>query len=66
MRSFTIAAMCIAVSMSPLAAQLPDVSLDASLGGKAGSQRAAVSAWHPFIHIGGFHRPPRPDCPVFG
>ncbi len=38
---------------SPLAGQLPGVSLDASAGGTSSAQRAAVGVWRPIVNPGG-------------
>ncbi|TMI76341.1 MAG: hypothetical protein E6H05_03940 [Bacillati bacterium ANGP1] len=53
MRHFSLTALCAAVLAAPVAAQLSPISLDASVGAKGGAQRAAVSAWHPLVHLAG-------------
>src|SRR5438093_12155122 len=53
MRHFCLAALCAATIAAPLAAQRSPISLDASVGAKAGARRAAVSAWYPVIHLAG-------------
>jgi hypothetical protein len=53
MRHFSLTALCVAILAAPLAAQLSPISLDASVGGKGGAQRAAISAWYPVVHLAG-------------
>src|SRR3989475_2427950 len=53
MRHFSLAALCAAALAAPLATQLSPISLDASVGGKGGARRAAVSAWYPVVHLAG-------------
>ncbi len=53
MRRFSLTALCAATLAAPLAAQLPLISLDASVGAKGGARRAAVSAWYPVVHLVG-------------
>src|SRR2546425_2034534 len=53
MRHFSLAALCAAALAAPLATQLSPISLDASVGGKGGARRAAVSAWYPVVHLTG-------------
>lgn len=52
-RTLKLTAACVAILTAPLAAQLPAVSLDASLGGNSRARRAAISAWHPLLRIAG-------------
>ncbi len=49
----SLTALCGAALTSPLAAQLPALSLDASVGAKSGAQRVAASVWYPVAHLGG-------------
>jgi len=53
MRRFCLTALCAANLVAPLAAQLPLISLDASVGAKSGAHRAAVSVWYPVVHLAG-------------
>jgi len=53
MHRFSLTALCAATLAAPLAAQLPLISLDASVGAKGGARRAAVSAWYPVVHLVG-------------
>lgn len=46
-----IAAVLCAALGTPLVAQRPHPSLDASVGATGGARRAALSAWHPLIHL---------------
>lgn len=51
MRHFSLTAVCAATLAAPLAAQRSPISLDASVGGKGGAQRAALSAWNPVVQL---------------
>lgn len=52
-REVSLTALCATTLAAALAAQVPAVSFDASVGAKSGAQRAAVSAWHPVVHLAG-------------
>jgi hypothetical protein len=52
-RHLSLTAVCAATLATPLAAQLSPISLDASVGAKAGAQRAAASIWYPVVHLAG-------------
>jgi hypothetical protein len=52
-RRFSLVSLCAVAVAAPVAAQLPSVALDASVGAKSGAQRAALSAWHPVFNFGG-------------
>lgn len=51
-RSSIVLPAVLAVTLAPLSAQVPRLSLDASLGAGGGALRAAISTWRPFIHLG--------------
>lgn len=52
-RPLLLTAFCAATLGTPLGAQLPPISLDASLGANGGAQRAAVSVWYPVVRLDG-------------
>lgn len=53
MRHVSLTALCATTLAAPLAAQHSPISLDASVGAKGGTQRAAVSVWYPMVHFAG-------------
>lgn len=52
MRSLALSSMLFVAAASPMVAQLPSLTLDASVGARSGAQRAAISAWHPVVNAG--------------